>query len=168
MKVVILTIDTGGDNGWEYINEHSFTVYPFRKHGMTEDGMARWHNRVDGGEFEWTPGDGDRQGGLACCDSWGRKESDTTEWLNWTELTDPWNFPSKSTGVSCHFLLQRIFPTQGSNPGLPHCRQMLYRLSHQGSCKNHTCKIQNDKRKILSKRSLHPTFPMTVSHIFLS
>ena len=41
---------------------------------------------------------------------------------------------SSSTGVDCHFLLQRIFPTQGSNPGLPHCRQMLYRLSHQGSC----------------------------------
>ena len=36
-------------------------------------------------EFEWTPGAGDEQGGLVCCDSWGRKESDTTEWLNWTE-----------------------------------------------------------------------------------
>ena len=41
-------------------------------------------------------------------------------------------FSSKSTGVGCHFLLQEIFPT-GSNPGLPHCRQTLYRLSHQGS-----------------------------------
>ena len=40
-------------------------------------------------EFEWTPGVGDGQGGLACCDSWGRKELDTTERLNWTELTDP-------------------------------------------------------------------------------
>ena len=39
----------------------------------------------DGRKFEWTPGDGDGQGGLACCDSWGRKESDTTEQLNWTE-----------------------------------------------------------------------------------
>ena len=39
----------------------------------------------------------------------------------------------KSTGVGCHFLLQRIFPTQGSNPGLPHCRQTLYHLSSQGS-----------------------------------
>ena len=37
------------------------------------------------GEFEWTPGVGDGQGGLACCDSWGRKESDTTERLNWIE-----------------------------------------------------------------------------------
>ena len=44
-----------------------------------------WHHRLDGHEFEWTPGDGDRQGGLACCNSWGRKESDMTERLNWTE-----------------------------------------------------------------------------------
>ena len=42
-------------------------------------------------------------------------------------------FPGKSTGVGCHFLLQRIFPTQESNQGLPHCRQTLYRLSHKGS-----------------------------------
>ena len=44
-----------------------------------------------------------------------------------------WDFPGRSTGVGCHFLLHRIFPTQGSNPGLPHCRQTLYCLSHQGS-----------------------------------
>ena len=54
--------------------------------GMTEGETAGWHHRLDGCEFEWTPGDGDGQGGLACCSSWGRKESDTTEWLNWTEL----------------------------------------------------------------------------------
>ena len=54
--------------------------------GTTEDEMARWHHWLDGCESEWTPGVGDRQGGLACCDSWGRKESDTTERLNWTEL----------------------------------------------------------------------------------
>ena len=54
--------------------------------GMTEDEMAGWHHRLDGLEFEWTPGVDDGQGGLACCNSWGRKESDTTEWLNWTEL----------------------------------------------------------------------------------
>ena len=55
--------------------------------GTTEDKMAGWHHRLDGDESEWTPGIGDGQGGLACCNSWGRKESDTTEWLNWTELT---------------------------------------------------------------------------------
>ena len=53
--------------------------------GMTEDEMAGWHHRLDGHEFEWTPGVGDGQGGLVCCDSWGHKESDTTERLNWTE-----------------------------------------------------------------------------------
>ena len=54
--------------------------------GMTEDEMAGWHHWLDGCEFEWTPGVGDGQGGLVCCTSWGRKESDTTERLNWTEL----------------------------------------------------------------------------------
>ena len=52
-----------------------------------------------------------------------------------TRLLHPWDFLGKSTGVGCHFLLQGIFPTQGSNPGLPPCRQTLYRLSHQGSPK---------------------------------
>ena len=55
--------------------------------GATEDEMAGWYHWLDGCESAWTPGDGDRQGGLACCDSWGHKESDTTERLNWTELT---------------------------------------------------------------------------------
>ena len=54
--------------------------------GTTEDKMAGWHHQLDGHEFGWTPGVGDGQGGLACCDSWGHKESDTTEQLNWTEL----------------------------------------------------------------------------------
>ena len=54
--------------------------------GTTEDEMAGWHHWLGGHESEWTPGVGDGQGGLACCDSWGRKESDTTERLNWTEL----------------------------------------------------------------------------------
>ena len=57
-----------------------------QEEGTTEDEMAGWHHRLDGRESEWTPGVGDRQGGLACCDSWGRKESDTTERLNRTEL----------------------------------------------------------------------------------
>ena len=50
--------------------------------GTTEDEMAGWHHRLDGRESEWTLGDGDGQGGLGCYDSWGRKESDTTERLN--------------------------------------------------------------------------------------
>ena len=54
--------------------------------GMTEDEMAEWHHWLDGHESEWTLGVGDGQGGLACCDSWVRKGSDTTEQLSWTEL----------------------------------------------------------------------------------
>ena len=54
--------------------------------GMTEDEMAGWHHWLDGRESGWTPGVGDGQGGLACCDSWGRKESDTTERLNWLKI----------------------------------------------------------------------------------
>ena len=46
---------------------------------MTEDEMAGWHHRLNGCEFEQTPGVGDGQGGLACCDSWGCKESEMTE-----------------------------------------------------------------------------------------
>ena len=54
--------------------------------GTTEDEMAGWHHQLDGHEFEQTLGVGDGWGGLACCDSWGRKESDMTERLNWNEL----------------------------------------------------------------------------------
>ena len=50
-----------------------------RRKGMTEDEMAGWHHQLEGHGFGWTPGVGDRQGGLACCGSWGRKELDTTE-----------------------------------------------------------------------------------------
>jgi len=65
--------------------------------GMTEDETAGWHHRLDGHEFEWTAGGGDGQGGQACCDSWGHKESDMTERLNWSELN--WKFT-----------LSKIFP----------------------------------------------------------
>ena len=55
------------------------------KKGTTEDKMAGWHHWLNGRESEWTLGVGDGQGGLASCNSWGRKESETTERLNWTE-----------------------------------------------------------------------------------
>ena len=54
--------------------------------GMAEDEMVGWHHRLDGHEFEQALGVGDGQGGLACCSPWGRRESDTTKRLNWTEL----------------------------------------------------------------------------------
>ena len=54
--------------------------------GTTEDEMAGWHQWLDGRESEWTQGVGDGQGGLVCCDSWGCKESDTTEQLIWSDM----------------------------------------------------------------------------------
>ena len=63
--------DDGKDCRWE-------------EKGKTEDEMVGWHHQLNGHEYEWTPGVGDGQGGLACCSPWGRKESDTTERLNWT------------------------------------------------------------------------------------
>jgi len=58
--------------------------------GATEDEMAGWHHWLDGRESEWTPGVGDGQGGLACCDSWSRKELDMTEQLIWSDLIWWW------------------------------------------------------------------------------
>ena len=54
--------------------------------GTTEDEMVGWHHQLNGHGFGWTLGVGDGQGGLAYCSPRGRKESDTTEWLNWTEV----------------------------------------------------------------------------------
>ena len=67
--------DAGKDWRWE-------------EKGMTEDEMVGWHHQLDGCESEWTPRVGDGQGGLVYCDSWDHKESDMTEWLNWTELKE--------------------------------------------------------------------------------
>ena len=58
--------------------------------GMTEDEMVGWHHQLHGHRFGWTLGVGDGQWGLVCYSSWGHKESDRTERLNWTELmTNP-------------------------------------------------------------------------------
>ena len=81
--------DAGGDWGQE-------------EKGNTENEMAGWHHRLNAQEFEWTPGVGDGQGGLACCDSWGCKESDMTEQLNWTELN--WGV---TTGLAVWVSLKR-------------------------------------------------------------
>ena len=53
---------------------------------MTEDEMVGWHHRLNRRELGQIPGDGEGQGSLVCCSSWGHEESDTTEQLNWTEL----------------------------------------------------------------------------------
>ena len=69
--------------------------------GKTEDEMNGWHHWLDGRESEWTLGVGDGQGGLACCDLWGCKESDTTEWLNWRRNTDSLLTHSISLSLPC-------------------------------------------------------------------
>ena len=58
-----------------------------KEKGTTEDEMAGWHHRLNGHGFEWTPGVGVGQGGLAYCSSWGHKESDMTELLSWTKMS---------------------------------------------------------------------------------
>ena len=68
--------DSGKDWRWE-------------KKGTTEDEMVGWHHRLKGHEFGWTLAVSDGQGGLECCSSWGHKELNTTERLNWNELTNP-------------------------------------------------------------------------------
>ena len=75
--------------------------------GMTEDEKPRWHHWLDGHESEWTLGVGDGSGGLACCNSWGHKELDTTEWLNWTVKGRQIYFTSLFT-ISAHKLLLNI------------------------------------------------------------
>ena len=72
-----------------------------RRRGQQKDEMAGWHHRLDGREFEWTPGVSDGQGVLACCNSWSHKKLDTTERLNWTELN--W------TVVACFCLASFIY-----------------------------------------------------------
>ena len=90
--------------------------------GTTEDEMAGWHHWLDGRESQWTPGVGDGQGGLACCDSWGRNELDTTERLIWSDGEwrngECWYFcpsqwplhkhPVLSSGFSCMWLLSGL------------------------------------------------------------
>ena len=68
--------------------------------GTTQDEMAAWHHWLNGRESEWTLGDGDGQGSLVCCDSWGLKESDTTERLNWTELSMMFSYITWKKGMS--------------------------------------------------------------------
>ena len=64
--------DAGKDWRWE-------------EKGTTEDEIVGWPHWLNGHEFEQAPGDGKGRGSLVCCSPWGRKESDTTEWLNWTD-----------------------------------------------------------------------------------
>ena len=87
--------------------------------GTTEDEIVRWHHQLYGHEFQQTLGVGDGQGRLVCCSPWGCKESDMTEWLNWTELGQklgPWllqDFVELSFNcIACYFIIynsERVF-----------------------------------------------------------
>ena len=124
-----------------------------KKKRMTDGETVGWHYQLSGQEFEQAPVVGEGQGSLVCCSPWGCKELDTTEWLNNKNacpcyrkkesenhsvvsdclrphgLYSPWNSPGQNTRVGSLSLLLGIFPTQGSNPGLPYCRQILYQLT---------------------------------------
>ena len=91
--------------------------------GMTEDEMVRWHHWLDGHGFRWTPGVGDGQGGLVRCDSWGHKESDTTERLNWTEddTSDRWPL---SLSLS-HRRIQGKMSSANQEKGFHHAPDLL-------------------------------------------
>ena len=98
MKSWLIGKDPDAGRGWRQ-----------EEKGTTEDEMAGWHHRLNGHEFEWILGVGNEQEGLVCCDSWGCKESDMTEWLNWTELN--WIFHCiykyiyTTTSLSIHLLI---------------------------------------------------------------
>ena len=100
-----------------------------RRRGRTEDEMAGWHHWLDGRGFEWTPGVGEGQGGLACCDSWGCKESDMTEQLNWTE-TSWFHALEKEMATHSSVLAWRI-PGTGEPGGLPSMGS--HRIGHDWS-----------------------------------
>ena len=105
--------------------------------GTTEDDMAGWHHWLDGHESGWTLGVGDGQGSLACCDSWGRKESDMTEWQNWTEVNwliylQSWHFlvlnlPANLENSAVATGLEKV--SFHSNPKERQCQRML-KLPH--------------------------------------
>ena len=100
--------------------------------GTPEDEMAGWHHWLDGRESEWTRGVGDGQGGLACCDSWGRKESDTTEWLIWLLVSSSiaWLI-KKSWDISDYFFSGFHLSTMLLSSIIIHNRKILNCISYQ-------------------------------------
>ena len=92
-----------------------------------------WGTRARGGE-ERRPGRDPLMKVIFChAESESESRSVVSDSLRPYGLYSPWNSPGQNTGVGSLSLLQGIFPTQGLNPGLPHCRWILYQLSHKGS-----------------------------------
>ena len=84
-------------------------------------------------------------------------------------LLCPWNSPGQSTGVGSHSLLQGIFPTQGLNPGLPHCRWILHPLSHWGSPNFMTSNVlYNSALKYIYSRLLYLLLWLSLGHFKLN
>ena len=100
--------------------------------GMTEDEIVGWHHRFNEHEFGWTQGVGDGQGSLACCGSWGCKELDMTEWLNWTEL-NALNNVQHSCGAE--------------NPHQPEWRNLLEYMGHSTEMENAYIRAETKKKK---------------------
>ena len=107
---------------------------------------------------------------IYCTESWFSFHGESTSHLVVSDslrpyrLHSPWTSPGQNTGVGSHSLLQGIFPTQGLNPGLPHCRRILYQLSHKGIPRILAwvaylfSSISFHRREILSLRRVVPIF----------
>ena len=132
--------------------------------GTTEDEMVGWHHRLNGHGFGWTPGVGDREGGLACCSSWGCKESDTPERVNWTD--------GKHTAV--------LWSKQGNKEGLLRRKEKTVVASLSEKFKIYAFKIakvlfliSKKERKFALVEIVclfpmpHGLCPLEVTHIFL-
>ena len=104
-----------------------------------------WHAAVHGVAKSWTWLSDWTTGHFQF--AFERSESVSCSVVSWTvaRLLCPWNTPGKRTGVGCHTLIQGIFPTQVMNPGLPLCRQILYRLSHHGFIWRNNLTIKDNK-----------------------
>ena len=109
--------------------------------GTTEDEMSGWHHWLDGRESERTPGVGDGQGGLACCDSWSHKESDTTERLIWSDLNEAFKGGQGGSQEGLKWLeVFTVFKGWSREWGFLHMARGLYDLnclpvSSEGVCR---------------------------------
>ena len=95
-----------------------------RKKGMTEDEMAGWHPWLDGRKSQWPPRVGDGQGSLACCDSWGRKESDMTERLIWSNLiwTEAQDIKERCKNIQKNYTKKDIHKPYNHDGVIPHLK----------------------------------------------
>ena len=99
---------------------------------MTENEMVGWHRQLDGHEFEQTAGVSDGQGGLVCCSSWGHKESDTTEQMNWTEWKICFH-PSTIHLLNGSLLVYTCNNIRTVDPLFP-CGRQLSLLEYRATC----------------------------------